>query len=147
MKDLAGKKEFIFLIIVCILLIVIYGQILRKIKSKDHLESNVAKCTGCDGWGVLHFLFFALMGFVFPTKGVPLMILGIIWELIETVIGQNDIRIGGKRFTLIGETVEKDGEISFDDTRWWYGRTTDIAFNAVGFVIGQSLNLYYIGSS
>lgn len=123
----------------CIVIIIVYGILVRNVFKKDILESNFASCTGCDYWAVSHLLFFAIIAYLYPDNLLLITILGIIWEFIETFLGTHNLKIFGRRITLIGNTDET-GNVKNNDNEdsWWYGRVTDIAFNLMGVIIGYT---------
>ncbi len=137
------KISIITLIIIVILFIIIYGVLVRNVFKKDILEYKFADCTGCDYWAGTHFLFFAGLAYLFPNKLMWIMIIGIIWEFIETFLGTHDLKFFGRRLMLIGNT-DDNGNVksSEDDESWWYGRVTDIAFNLMGVISGYTLSIY-----
>jgi hypothetical protein len=133
--------------IVAVLAIVSYGIVIRKYKIKDRLEKpviNHPSCPGFDGWGGLHFLFFGIIGYMFPGHYVQCLAVSLLWEGIEHGLGTNKIEMSGKRLQLIGDQ-EKDGTpIPPKDEQWWYGRfTTDPAFNMAGYILGSALGNRY----
>jgi|688.fasta_scaffold272622_3 hypothetical protein len=130
-------------IIICVILIFLYGIIVRKYLKKDILEYKFGKCTGCDYWAVTHFLFFVLLGYLWPNLLVELAIIGVLWEFIETYLGTRKLKLFGKRIQLIGATDDKGNVIEEKEDQWWYGRVSDIAFNTVGLVIGWKLSQIY----
>ncbi len=142
MKKLLTTKQIIFIVLVCIISIFAYGKILRTCQIQDSLEKEFS-CVGCDGWAFLHFLFFMLLGFVDPNKFVYYSGLGIAWEVFETILGQNNIKVSGNRLMLVGESTPSG---TYSDKVYWYGRVTDIAFNSVGYAIGTWLNASMYGT-
>ncbi len=133
----------IVIILAVIIVIFIYGYIVRNYLHKDVLEQNFASCTGCDYWAGSHFLLFMLLGYMFPDKLLLMMILGIIWEFIETYLGTQKLKLFGRRVVLIGNTNENGETKSNDeDDSWWYGRVTDIAFNLMGLITGYGISEY-----
>ncbi len=127
---------FYIISIIVILLIISYGKIIRSMGATDILEKKVYDCTGCDGWAVTHFILYVLFGYLYADKHLFFLVLSIGWELIETYIGTHKIMINGKRFVLIGDQ-DGTGNITGDDNAWWYGRISDVAFNMLGYIIGD----------
>lgn len=135
----------IFIVVICsVISIFLYGGIVRRLKIKDPLEKEF-NCIGCDGWAFTHFLLFFFLGYVDPNRYITYSVIGIVWECIETILGQNDIRVSGKRVMLVGEGTEKDGKIEYSHNSWWYGRVTDVAFDICGYILGSYLNVYLYG--
>ena len=88
------------------------------------------KC--CSWWPLSHFIFFLIIGILFPDCDLPAILGGIAWELTEVgvyyAIGQD--RQG---------TRNGDGKIQYAES-WWMGSTQDIVMNIVGFYLGKFLN-------
>ena len=146
MKKLISFGGTAGLLLVCIATIFGYGYILRRMKKADLLETEY-HCQGCDGWGFSHLLFFLALGYLDPDRYLFYGGRGILWELFETFVGQNDIRISGQRLKLIGESgVTADGTVEYKDEAWWYGRTSDVAFDLVGYAIGTAINAAQFGA-
>ena len=142
MKQLADRTDVVKIVAGCVGFIFLYGNIVRGMNQPDFLEKS-APCTGCDGWAALHFLFFLVLGFLDPNRHGVYMSLGVAWELVETVLGQTNVRIPftGTRLQLVGESrVDAAGKADYEAERWWYGRVTDVAFNAAGYILGSYLN-------
>ena len=87
------KIQIIQVIIYCIivaLIIMMYGTYrCRNSNYKDPLTKSIAgdnKELGkfIDGWGLIHFWFYALLVFKFPKAWYIIIIIGIIWEIIES---------------------------------------------------------------
>jgi len=112
-------------LIVCLLLILIYGYIVRRYLKTDMLQGSFASCSGCDFWAISHIIFYALLGYFFPgyTNMIVFTYFGIVWEVIEESTGSPEFRRA-----YLG---------SFKGDKWWYGRVTDIAFNSIGLIIGN----------
>jgi hypothetical protein len=125
--------------VVIILAIVVYGYFLRKTKTSDFLAKRIYHhpiCQDIDGWSISHIIFFGVLGFLYPGKHLQFFIVGTIWEIIETVLGQNKLEISGKRLQLIGEQ-DPDGA-SMPDA-FWYGKESDILMDVAGYAMGSAL--------
>lgn len=72
-----------------------------------------------DWWSVTHFVFYIVLGFVFPHLWFILIILGITWEILEFCMS----KIERKWFT----------------TTYWRGRWSDLIINTLGFIVGVLL--------
>ena len=143
-KNIKGKQICIYhIIILCIAFIFLYGMLVRKYFKKDILELKFGKCVGCDYWAVTHFLFFVLLGYLWPKSLAELAILGVLWEFIESYLGTRKLKLFGRRIQLIGATDDKGNVVEEKEEQWWYGRVSDIAFNTVGLVIGWKLSQIY----
>jgi len=81
-----------------------------------------------DGWGISHFILYAVMVYIFPKEWLFILLIGIIWEFIEVLLSYNIIfncyllNYGRKKYT-----------------KWWYGRYQDIIMNILGIVFGLCL--------
>lgn len=127
------------LYIVAVLLIVIYGIVIRKAKKRDILETKLVDnpVVSIDGWGMLHLVFFGILGVLFPGRYLQFLLVGIAWEGIETFLGQCRIMAGGSRIQLIGDQDE-EGRPTGDDKAYWYGRSSDVLMNMIGYILGDA---------
>lgn len=82
-----------------------------------------------DGWGLSHFAFFALLGYLFPSKVLFSFVLGVLWELVEYSMKDRPFYLSKCNYTL--KTHKGEG--------WWYGRWQDIVMNSFGLWIGYTL--------
>lgn len=82
-----------------------------------------------DGWGISHLLFFAILGYLFPTKLLFSFFLGALWELLEYSMGNRPIPFIKCKHSLKTHKGED----------WWYGRWEDIVMNTAGLWIGSAL--------
>ncbi len=64
--------------------------------------------------------------------------IGIGWEVIETLLGQNKLTISGHRIQLIGDQ-DDDGNCTNDSDAYWYGKESDIIMNMSGYLIGDQM--------
>lgn len=88
--------------------------------------------TCCSWWPVSHFIFFFIIGLLFPTCDVLAVTGGIAWELTEVGVYQT---IGKKR-----QGVRKPGKTTIEYSQnWWAGSTKDIVMNIAGFYTGKIL--------
>ena len=129
--------HIVSLLIACIILIFLYGYIIRSTKTKDHLETefyNSNLLPNIDGWSVTHFVFFCALGILYPNHHLTALMAGIGWEYIEQFLGTNKIIISGKRVKLVGEQ-KSDG--TYDDDAYWYGKSSDMVVNILGYSIGN----------
>lgn len=138
-----GKKICeVHVLIICIIVIILYGQVIERVAhatGPDKLTGKFAKCDGCDYWGVLHTLFFGLLGFLFPNRHLKYIAIGALWEIIEGYIGC--VNSGSVFINLFGGW----GKITKDSPKrdWYYGRMSDVVFNTIGYSIGSSIRTKY----
>lgn len=126
------------LILICIFLICIYGVFLRRTKRRDILANDFFSTSliqNINGWSMTHFAFFFLLGVLYPGHHLAALNAGIIWEFVEQGLGTNIIKINGKRIQLVGDAV--DGVSTGNDEAYWYGKTSDIIINILGYCIGD----------
>jgi len=129
-------------IIICVVLIFVYGYFTRKTGVPDILERKLTKheaISNLDGWSIAHLLFFGMLGYLDPGKHVEYLCIGIGWELIETVLGQKKLTVCGHRIQLMGDQAPS-GVYTGNNDGYWYGRSTDIMYNSVGYIIGDALS-------
>lgn len=132
------KLHVITLLIICIILIFAYGYFLRRTKRKDVLATdfyNDPVFQNIDGWSVSHFLFFMMLGFLYPNHYSAAIVAGVGWEIFETTLGQNKIMISGKRVQLVGSM--ENGVSTGNDSAYWYGKGSDITMDILGYMIGN----------
>jgi len=128
------------LYIVCVLAIVLYGYFLRRTKTQDPLARQIYThplCEDIDGWSITHLLFFGLLGVLYPGRHLQFLTVGILWEVVETALGQNKFEVSGKRLQLIGEQDE-DGNPTGDEDAYWYGKSSDIIIDMLGYATGSA---------
>ena len=133
------------LYIITIFAIIIYGYIIRKTNTRDILEKKIYHhpiCQDIDGWSITHLIFFGVLGMLYPGNHLQFLVVGIGWEAIESFIGQNRIKISGKRLQLVGDQ-DCDGNMTGNDNAYWYGKESDIVVDMVGYCIGSALSSRY----
>ncbi len=126
--------------IIVVLVIIMYGYFLRKTKTQDQLAKRIYHhpiCQEIDGWSISHFLFFGFLGFLYPGHHFQFLTVGILWEIIETGLGQNNLEVSGKRLQLVGEQ-DSDGNSTGNDSAYWYGKESDIVMDILGYSIGSA---------
>ena len=128
------------LYIVVVIVIILYGYFLRKTKTQDILAKRIYHhpiCQEIDGWSISHLVFFGLLGVLYPGQHLQFLVVGIVWEVIESALGQNNIEVSGKRLQLIGEQDEEGNSTDKPDA-YWYGKESDIVMDVVGYAIGSA---------
>jgi hypothetical protein len=86
---------------------------------------------GLDGWSATHFVFFMIMGYLYPNTIIQTTSRGILWELFEHLYGKH--RPGW----LGGYGDCNDLATYKEEQNWWYGKWTDIVCNTAGFLVGR----------
>ena len=127
------------LCVAVIMVIFAYGALIRWLGMPDPLERTIVDhplAQQIDGWSVSHLLFFAVLGLLVPNRHLLFLGIGFGWEVVETVLGQVDVRVSGQRVQLVGDISDK-GQV--DDAAYWYGKESDIIVNILGYSIGSAL--------
>ena len=87
-----------------------------------------------DGWSILHFVFFAVLGQWFPDMIGPAMAMGVAWELFEAYLGEaRPSWMGG-----FGDCALTTDQLDTTHRGWWYGRVSDLVVNLAGFLLGRA---------
>ena len=91
-----------------------------------------------DYWSVLHFVLFALFGFVIPNHHGTFLAIGVSWEIVEDLFSSNEgtqlVDCRQKRKTLLTRLLCRN-----TNTTYWYMNYTDIFSNLFGYVLGSSI--------
>lgn len=90
--------------------------------------------TCCSMWPLSHFIMHFFLGFFFPDCWLFIFITGVVWEVIEFLIGYIGVKVFGK-----AGAVKNDGDLQYTD-RYWAANIYDIFFNVTGLAIGYSLS-------
>lgn len=126
--------------VVCVLLIIVYGMVIRRTQTRDILAVRIFDhpiCQDIDGWSVTHLMFFGLLGVLYPGKHLQFLTIGVLWEVIETALGQNKLEVSGRRLQLVGDQ-DSDGNTTGNDDAYWYGKESDIVVDMAGYCIGSA---------
>ncbi|MFA6165798.1 MAG: hypothetical protein WC700_04220 [Gemmatimonadaceae bacterium] len=128
------------LYIVVVLFIVAYGWFLRSTHTRDVLATPIFNhpiCQNIDGWSISHFIFFGVLGLMYPGHHLQFFLVGFGWEVIETMLGQNQLEMSGKRVQLIGDQDE-EGNTTGKNDAYWYGKESDVLCDALGYALGSA---------
>lgn len=119
-------------------LMAIYGVVLRIVCGRKAVQCDLLNVrvfhwgeACCSGWPISHFTLFLVLGVFFPDCWLPILTLGVLWEVLEFLPGF----IGGAKHA----PVRNDGKYQYTDD-WWQANIYDIFFNAVGFFVGYAIN-------
>ena len=108
--------KIIFISLICFVLGGIFIASTKETNISNKLSTPIIEFTG---WRISHFLLHLLLGFLFPNKFILFFCLGILWEIIEYIIG------------LV------------TNSNWWgetlWAHFQDIIANSLGFVIGMCI--------
>lgn len=127
--------------ILAVMFIILYGFFLRRTKTRDVLAKQIYHhpiCQEIDGWSITHLVFFGILGFLYPGQHLQFLVVGVLWEIIETGLGQNKLEVSGKRLQLIGEQ-DSEGNPTGKEDAYWYGKESDIVMDVTGYTIGSFL--------
>ena len=115
------------------ILIGVYGQLRCKLQFRDPLATSLG-VADLDGWSVTHFLFFSMIGYVFPgpKTGAVAFLSGAIFELWEHWMGKSRPPWMG------GWGGCEAPEMEAHNANWWYGRPSDLLMNALGLLAGNA---------
>jgi hypothetical protein len=114
--------------------IAVYGTFRCNTTSfKDPLTTCVADnkevCQFLDGWGILHFFYFMVLGYFFPQNLTTIFVMGVLWEMIESYSADHPFYLSKCKYVIT--TDDKKG--------WWYGRWQDVVMNTLGMFCGYYL--------
>jgi hypothetical protein len=133
-------KQLAYVYGVMVLLIFGYSQIVANMDmeipygKKDPLNLVMFEIQGesISGWPITHLLFYVYIGYFFPCCDLPALLVGVGWELFESILGWcMDGSELQQKYTLNEPT--KYGYCG----NWWSGCPSDIVFNTIGFYIGK----------
>jgi len=118
----------------CASLIIVYGTIRCKVPGfKDPLTYAPVSAPWnrfLDGWGIAHFIFYGMLGYLFPSHWVFITVLGVMWELVEMMFKEHPFYLSKCSYDT--DASKKEG--------WWYGRWEDIIMNSLGLSLGIMLS-------
>lgn len=130
----------IYFLLIIPIFIFIYGIIVfllnRKkpgnVSNNDIMNNKVMDIPAIgqiSGWKISHYILFLIMGILFPHCDLIVITLGILWEVVEFIIGEIL-----KHFFGENQYVDPTKEYS---KKWITGSWTDIIFNVAGFYTGK----------
>ena len=105
------------IIVVALIGFVIGGTGIALSKKADRALGLTTPLIQFTGWRISHFFLHLILGALFPTRFVLFFCLGIVWEIIEYIIG------------------------IVTDSSWWgeslWAHCQDVIANSVGFLVGM----------
>ena len=118
------KTKISWFAVLCILLIIGYQILIQSINHVTYVDPLLHDINGTfvNGWLISHYVVFFLAGYFYPTTFKLAMIIGIIWEICEYIIGY----------------CSKNMNDSLGS--WWYGQYQDVIVNLLGFISGRYVN-------
>lgn len=126
-------------IFVCIFFLMLYGHFrCKRPNFSDPLEKKFLGLF--DGWQASHFVFYLFLGFYFPGFFVQSMALGATWEVFEHVAGKSGVgvQLGDNKFGCTAKSRRSTSENNIKEP-WFYGKSSDVAINALGYLIGEKM--------
>jgi len=137
-KKLHVDYIYFLLFFVCFLVILAYGHYRCVSGQKDFLQyplfPKYKHLHDLDGWSGSHFLFYMVIGMLYPKSFYLTITFGIMWECFEFFVAKYQ-PIWLQDFGFCGTRVMTDKPV----TIWWYGKVSDLLVNFFGFIVGHYL--------
>lgn len=137
--DKCGGVYVIFLVVIVAIFLyyAVMSWYLKKSMINDDLLNRKAFTFDvfpgcCSWWPVTHFVLFFIIGWFYPDCGVVAMTGGILWELVEAILG-----------SLTPPDKVNGSTNNFEYTKWWGMSFKDIIANALGFYSAKLLRMVY----
>jgi hypothetical protein len=145
-----------FMLLIIIVLFLVWAVLHGRACPCD--KPTVNECVRDEVWGVQpnHFIFFMILGFLFPKKFWEFMILGLLWEILELYISKHPefIKKFGGCLTRRGVVSDVPGRVyagerkyhnpidealGIEHPQWhtWHGSIAELIPNALGFITGS----------
>ena len=117
-----------------IVLDLLYG---KEHSQHDRLNKKVIKApmlgkNCCSMWPISHFVLFAICAYVWPGKWKEMFGLGVVWELVEWLLGY--IQTPSNETRRFKNTRTSDGSLEYE--QWWSSSYKDVFFNSAGIALG-----------
>ena len=135
--------NYIYGVFVISMLFIIIGHIYRE-QIQSVLKQPLINVPSCvlDWWSVLHFLLFAIFGFIEPNRHLLFSTLSIVFETFEDGMSSDTntqlIDCKKNKNSLLGK-IQCNG---YEDS-YWYGKWDDVFVNILGYIIGSSIRTSY----
>lgn len=141
------KKNYLIIFLIIASSVFVYGKIRCLLKDNKKFKDPLSFHTNIyvDGWLLSHFVLFLFIGYKFPNSFCLSMIFGILWEIIEILIGTYEPGILKGISNCSAIDLKKENIInvnSNDNLNWFYGRYEDMIIDFLGFVTGYFINSY-----
>jgi hypothetical protein len=130
---------YIVLLFISPILVIFYGWYrCKNIKDhKDILEFSLigdSNKIGVDGWLLSHYIWFLVIGYIYPKMMRLSLLLGVLWEVFEWYVGEYK-----PKFLLnLGFCSSPSGAKKRNNV-WWYWKWQDLIVNPLGFISGKYL--------
>lgn len=122
-KNVCGNLNVKYLFTLCFL-VVLFINVFPFCVEKPHiLHRPLVHICGhpFDCWSLSHYLFYILLGFLFPHYWKLILIMGVVWEAFE----------------YVGYHIEK--HVLQKEKIYWCAKFSDIIVNTFGFITGLLL--------
>lgn len=137
------------LVFLGIFLILIYMLVILYLKDNDYVSiiSTYMSNLSAETWQITHFIAYALLGFFFPNCGIPVILIGVIWELLEYGMGhllppicvkQTNCNISNCNISNGNVNTLNSNNPQLKCTTYWFGNYMDIFINITGFLVGKA---------
>ena len=137
------KMKILLISLACAGLILWYGNYrCNNPGFKDPLIAGKTICKVCDLWSVSHFVFFLVIGYLFPNEIKFAFTLGVIWEVFEFLVGTKANVPFLSIFYGLSE-CKSSPHLTGKKQQWIYHEWTDIGMNLAGLLIGKRLSTKY----
>lgn len=138
-KDCNCRLAYVYFgIIICmiftyiLIMMNLFGE--TQLKYMDNMNKVIIELPilgGIAGWPISHFICFFVAGLLFPNCFVLVFFLGVLWEIVETVLGSFGKMANSSVEDSVGDVLYKDN--------WMSGRVEDIIFDVLGFLAGKMI--------
>lgn len=137
-----GTVRFAFISTIAVILFILLGHVYPdQIQGGLKKEIVSVKGTTFDLWSLSHFLFFGLLGYLFPYNLGELLLIGVIWEIVEDALASPDSTQMVSCKKEYGGIKRKFQDIWCNKTArrgdYWYGKWDDVFANSLGIIVGQ----------
>lgn len=147
-NHLGSYGKIVLINVICVMTIVFYGTLRCQGSFHDPLTNSPFGDPWnkfFDGWGISHFLYFALLGFLFPAKEtlIFIFVLGVLWEIVEVTFSDHPFYVSKCDYGSDAnvQVVNEEGAQGAKKDTWWYGRWQDIIMNTAGMLLGAWISI------
>jgi hypothetical protein len=89
------------------------------------------------GWNLTHLIFYYFIGLLFPDCILIAMIIGVLWEVFEEILGSFNVP------GMVNMNTTKRPNLQYEGG-WVKGNLTDLLCNFIGFVAGALTTEYLL---
>ncbi len=93
---------------------------------------------GFGGWSLAHIILYYFVGLLFPDCMMIAMVIGIIWECLEQLVGYLLPR------DIVNVTKSPGRQYQ---NEWIHGSISDVLYNFIGFVAGMLTTKYFLNGN